>query len=617
MASISPPTTRGPQNPGKYPRTGPTYAYYGEQPGFVYNPWTDRYVVDPNAQREYEEQQGIREKEPKQPSAGNQLATTIGGLAAGTVAVGLTKAGVDRVLADTPKVDPNASGGLIPKGDGAAAAGPTAATQNTGATQSAAPSPAADPSASGGLMSKAPTSAGSAAPVTELQSITMPDGTPGKLMSDGGKVGTETGEVINPDGTKGGTITGQALAGLQIAGGAAQMYAGYRQYKNGEKLGGAANVAGGAFGAAAGAQALAAGGTAGSLASYVPGVGWVVAGAQIGQQMLNSKGATEDRAAAAQYEAQKASLLFIPGYGWVAYAAIAALDAATGGKAGKAIMGFNKKMDNQVIDKIDFGIKKSLDKKLFHQSTRGVQQEHTGQLMQQSDDPTWQNYVAGMRAGHGEAPKDPENPFGDSKGNKFRTFDEYKASGLDAANLSGVYGNIDAFKPDYAEKAGVPNWAELTLPQQHAVTQRLIDENMYSSKKGEVVIGDKEKARRIYEEMAKTNFGAPPAQPGKPGATAPVVPGAPVPPPAQPGPAPLQPGQTPQSTAAAAGSGQPYQPVNPNGTPNGAVATGQLPAGQIDPYGQSRGLLAAMPPRSNSVSPGFDKNGRRINYGKS
>lgn len=30
---------------------------------------------------------------------------------------------------------------------------------------------------------------------------------------------------------------------------------------------------------------------------------------------------------------------------------------------------------------------------------------------------------------------------------------------------------------------------------------------MYSSKKGEVVIPDKEKARRIYEDMAKTNFG--------------------------------------------------------------------------------------------------------------
>jgi len=238
-------------------------------------------------------------------------------------------------------------------------------------------------------------------------------------------------------------------------------------------------------------------------------------------------------------------------------------------------------MDNQVIDKIDFGIKKSLDKKLFHQSTQGVQEMHSGQLMQQSDDPTWQNYVAGMRQQVNEGPPDPTKPFG----GKYATWEEAKKAGLQADDLTGVYGNLDAFKPDYAEKAGVPDWSKLTFEQRRAVTQRLIDEDMYSSKKGEVVIGDKEKARRIYEEMSKTNFGAPPAQPGKPGATAPVVPGAPVPPPAQPGPAPLQPGQTPGSTAGAA---------------TGAPA----PSGGL------------IPPRTGT-SPGFDKNGRRINYGKS
>jgi hypothetical protein len=344
----------------------------------------------------------------------------------------------------------------------------------------------------------------SAQAVTEVGTTTMPDGTPGKLMSDGGKVG-ENGKIVNPDGSSGGSISGQALAGLQIAGGAAQAYNGYRQYQSGEKIGGAANMAGGAYNAAAGAQALYGGGTAGSLAQYAPAVGTAVAAAQVGQQMVNDKGASEDRAAKSQAEAQKAALLWIPGYGWVAYAALAGLDAVSGGKATEGLMKFNK-ANNKLTDRIDFGLGKSIRSKLFHQSTKGVQEMHTGQLMQQSDDPQWQGYVAGMRAQVKDGPKDKSKPFA---GGKYASWGEYKKAGLQADDLTGVYGNIDAFKPDYAEKAGMPNWSNLNFEQQKAVTQRLIDEDMYSSKKGEVVIADKEKARRIYEEMAKTNFGVP------------------------------------------------------------------------------------------------------------
>lgn len=356
--------------------------------------------------------------------------------------------------------------------------------------------------------------AGGGAPVaTEVGSIAMPDGSPGTLMSDGAKVG-QNGDIINPDGSSGGSIGGQALAGLQIAGGVAQAYNGYRQFQSGEKLGGAANIAGGAYATAAGAQTLAAGGTAGSLGAYAPGVGTAVAAAQIGQQMLNEKGASEDRAAKSQAEAQKAALLWIPGYGWVAYAALAGLDAVTGGKATQALMKYNK-LNNQLTDKIDFGLGKNIRSRVFHQSTKGVQQMHTGQLMQQSDDPTWQNYVAGMRLQKKEGPQDKNKAFA----GKYKTFDEYKKAGLQADDLTGVYGNLDAFKPDYAEKAGVPNWANLNFNQQKAVTQRLIDENMYSSKKGEVVIADKEKARKIYEEMAKNNFGVASKQTSQPSTT--------------------------------------------------------------------------------------------------
>lgn len=343
-----------------------------------------------------------------------------------------------------------------------------------------------------------------AKPVTEVGATTMPDGTPGTQMSDGGKVG-QNGKIVNPDGSPGGSISGQALAGLQIAGGAAQAYNGYKQYQSGEKLGGAANMAGGAYGVAAGTQALANGGTAGSLGQYAPAVGTAVAAAQIGQQMISDKGASGDRAAKSQAEAQKAALLWIPGYGWVAYAALAGLDAITGGKATKALMDYNK-LNAKITDKFDLGLGKNIRSRVFHQSTKGVQEMHTGQLLQQSDDPQWQQYVVGMRAQVKEGPKDKEKPFG-----LYKTWNEAKAAGLQADTLTGVYGNLDAFKPAYADKAGVPNWAKLNFDQQKAVTQRLIDEDMYSSKKGEVVIADKEKARRIYEEMAKTNFGVPQA----------------------------------------------------------------------------------------------------------
>lgn len=344
---------------------------------------------------------------------------------------------------------------------------------------------------------------GSSQPVTEVGSTTMPDGSPGKLMSDGGKIG-DNGKIINPDGSSGGSITGQALAGLQIAGGAAQVYNGYKQYQSGEKLGGAANVAGGAYATAAGAQSLASGGAGGSLGAYAPGVGTAVAAAQVGQQMLNEKGSSEDRAAKSQAEAQKAALLWIPGYGWVAYAALAGIDAISGGMATKGLMAYNK-FGQKITDKIDFGLGKNVRSRVFHQSTKGRQEERTGQLLQQSDDPQWQNYVASMRMQQvKEGPKDKTKPF---FGGKYATFDEYKRAGLQADDLTGVYGNLDAFKPDYAETKNLPNWAQLNFEQRKAVTQRLIDEDMYASKKGDVVIPDKEKARRIYEDMAQNNFG--------------------------------------------------------------------------------------------------------------
>ena len=72
----------GPKNPGKYPApVGQNYNRYGEQPGYVYNPYTDKYLPDPKVQGEYLQSQGLGE--PKPPGLGETIlpiAATAGAL---------------------------------------------------------------------------------------------------------------------------------------------------------------------------------------------------------------------------------------------------------------------------------------------------------------------------------------------------------------------------------------------------------------------------------------------------------------------------------------------------------------------------------------------------------
>lgn len=126
-----------------------------------------------------------------------------------------------------------------------------------------------------------------------------------------------------------------------------------------------------------------------------------------------------------------------------------------------------------------------------HESTRDAAKRHTKSLLDQHlDDPAYQAYVKGMREQFNSGPPDPSHPFGDTKGNKYSTFEEYKNAGLDPANLTGVYGNIKTFGND---------WTKLNYDQQKAVTQGLIDKNLYKSKKGEVEITDAAKAKEVYQ----------------------------------------------------------------------------------------------------------------------
>jgi len=340
----------------------------------------------------------------------------------------------------------------------------------------------------------------------------MPDGSPGTRMEDGAIVGDD-GAIAKPNGEVIPAERSPIAGYIQAAGGAAQAYSGYRQYQDGQRIAGGANMVGGAYNMYAGAT--------GNGLQYAPYVGAGVAAANVGQQMANQEGNSQDRAAAAKTEALKAGLLYIPVFGQAAYAALAGVDAVTGGKGTQTWSKFNKRLDN-FNNKIDFGLQRSIDNKLFHQSTRGVAKEHTAQLLQQGvDNKAYQDYVMGMRAQHNSGPKDPTKPFA----GKYASWDEYQKAGLEAADLTGVYGNIKTYGPA---------WASLTQEQRQAVTQANINSGLYSSKKGEVEITNEQKARENFDNVIK-NWKAPaPQQPQARSTPAPQQPApAPATPPAQ------------------------------------------------------------------------------------
>lgn len=126
-----------------------------------------------------------------------------------------------------------------------------------------------------------------------------------------------------------------------------------------------------------------------------------------------------------------------------------------------------------------------LTKLLGHETTRQLAKKHTGQLLKSSNDSDYQNYVKGMRAQFDQAPPDPSKPF---HGGQYGSWDEYKKAGLDANDLTGVYGNIKTFGPE---------WSKLSQDQRVGITKGIIDAGLYNSKKGEVEITDPTKALEI------------------------------------------------------------------------------------------------------------------------
>jgi hypothetical protein len=75
-----------PSPSNKYQFVGPNYMSMGEQPGYIYHPYTDKYYPDPKIQKEMDIKNGVRAKDP---TLTQQLAPALiatGGLAAAKVA---------------------------------------------------------------------------------------------------------------------------------------------------------------------------------------------------------------------------------------------------------------------------------------------------------------------------------------------------------------------------------------------------------------------------------------------------------------------------------------------------------------------------------------------------
>lgn len=171
---------------------------------------------------------------------------------------------------------------------------------------------------------------------------------------------------------------------------------------------------------------------------------------------------------------------------------------------------------------------------LMHKSTRDVAKGHTNDLLKVGkDDANYQNYVSGMREQFNSGPPDPSKPFA----GKYGSWDEYQKAGLEANDLTGVYGNIKTYGPE---------WANLTQEQRQAVTQANIDSGLYKSNKGEVEITDQNKAIENKDNVLKGfNVGAKTAaQAAAQGAAKPIIPAQTIPVPRLPAgninPAPVQ-----------------------------------------------------------------------------
>lgn len=328
--------------------------------------------------------------------------------------------------------------------------------------------------------------------VQPVGSGVLTDGTPGTLMSDGsvqaeilpsGTEVTQSGEIVS---TETGQVVGRVAQG---AFGAYQIYDGVNQFQQGDEIGGGLGIASGAanVGAALGSQ------TAGAFAAPLA----IAQGGYQTFQGMQSGG--EGMRAGLTSLGAGIGTLGLPGLG-------TALGAAAGNAIGYGLQGDGIKNDlvlGAVAPPLLVAKKLGLTDKLIRKTTRQYAQEKTKELEGVApDDQQYQDYVAGMRAQYNQAPPDPSKPFA----GKYGSWEEYKEAGLEAPDLTGVYGNIKTYGPD---------WAKLTQEQRIAITQANIDSGIYDSKKGDVIITNEDRARENFNNVLRgsaasgAEFGAP------------------------------------------------------------------------------------------------------------
>lgn len=542
----------GAQQPQKYPRVGPNYLQYGEQPGWTYSPRDDKYYRDQQSREElqrYEEETGLRTKPPKQPGLGETVLPIVA--ATGAVEVG------------------RQIGSRLPDTLESIGKTPAPPTNITGQTVTPTPPPAQTPS---GLLS-ANTPAPLPKPVvtnvqsvTPMQSTALPDGSAGTVMSDGSVVSnslppgtevTDSGEIIS---AKTGQVVGRTVQGAM---GAYQIYQGIKGWKD-DKVGAGLDIASGSANVAAAAGSATAATVAGPLMA-AKGAYEVGKGLDSGGEGLRS-GTTQLGAGIGS--------MVLPGLG-------TAVGAAAGNAIGYGLQDDGWKNDAALL--LTTGgmaaplvIARKFGFNPIRQTVRQRAQSNTQDLLKQAKgDPVAEAYVQGMRQQYNTGAPDPSKPFA----GKYASWEEYQKAGLEAPDLTGVYGNLKTYGND---------WAKLTQEQRVAVTQLNINDGIYKSKKGEVEITDQEKAKKNLQAV----MGGAVPTPAKP-----IMGGAA-------GPAPLPPGTTPQQVAATPSQG--LQSINPGITPPNQ--TGLLAAVPAGVSSQVQNL------RTNTRSPGIDKQGRRIRY---
>jgi hypothetical protein len=249
------------------PRPGPNFAKYGNVPGYVYDPWTDQYYIDPRAAKKHAQDAGYLAPDPAEKSMVEELLPAVGSAAAlyGGKEIG------QRL--------PDLIGSIWDSGGAASAA--------TDAVGGAAASSLPFSYQAGNVLAGAPANGVASA------------ASGGTILADGTVVPASEGLL-----GLGNFATG-ALGAVGLGAGA---YGMAQAYKNKDPLGGAISGAGAGLGASALASSLA--------LSWVPGIGWMAAGGALlglGAGLLGKLGDKDEwKKEKKKFEKLSGSGIFIP-----------------------------------------------------------------------------------------------------------------------------------------------------------------------------------------------------------------------------------------------------------------------------------------------------------------